>query len=37
MPSRLVEQQDGIRARCSLGADQLQVLGHGVGVAIRHV
>lgn len=36
MPTGLVEQQDGVRASCDLRADQLQVLGHGVRVAIGH-
>ncbi len=36
MPARLIEQQDGVGIRRDFSADQLQVLGHCMGVAIRH-
>ena len=36
MPAGLIEQQDGVGARRDFGADRLQMLGHGVGVAVGH-
>lgn len=36
MPARLIEQQNGVRARSNLCADQLQVFRHCVGVTIGH-
>lgn len=36
MPASLIEEQKGVGARRDLGADELQMLRHGLGVAPGH-